>query len=125
MQKADFDSVDDYIEAQREELRGILGVVRDTIRKAVPEAEEIISYKMPTYLLNGHRLLCVAVWQRHFSLYGATEKAVAAFRQELAAYEVKKGTIQFSLSKPVPVDLIKRIAEFRAEEVAARGKAIS
>jgi uncharacterized protein YdhG (YjbR/CyaY superfamily) len=125
MPNADFESVEDYIESQREDLRGIAGLVRDTIRNAVPEAKETISYQMPTYILNGQRLLYFAVWKRHFSLYGATEKVVAAFKEELAAYEVKKGTIQFPLAKPVPVDLIKRIAKWRAKEVAAGGNAIA
>jgi uncharacterized protein YdhG (YjbR/CyaY superfamily) len=123
MAKTDFKSVDEYIASQPEAVQGILGRVRSIIRKAVPEAQEVISYKMPTYTLYGGRLLYFAVWKQHYSIYAATEQVVAAFRDELASYEVKKGTIRFPLSEPVPVKLIGRIAKFRAKEVAEREKA--
>ena len=123
MAKTDFNSVDEYIAAQPELVQGILGRVRSAIRKAVPEAQEVISYKMPTYILDGGRLLYFAVWKQHYSIYAATEQLVAAFRDELASYEVDKGTIRFPLSEPVPVKLIGRIAKFRAKEVAGRAKA--
>jgi len=123
MAKPTFKSVDEYIASQPEAVRGVLGRLRSTIRKAVPEARELISYKMPTYTLYGGRLLHFAVWKQHYSIYAATERVVAAFRDELASYRVDKGTIRFLLSEPVPVKLIGRIAKFRAEEVAQRMKA--
>jgi uncharacterized protein YdhG (YjbR/CyaY superfamily) len=123
MAKTDFKSVDEYIASQPEAVQGILGRVRSTIRKAVPEAQEVISYRMPTYTLYGGRLLYFAVWKQHYSIYAATEQVVAAFRDELASYDVDKGTIRFPLSEPVPVKLIGRIAKFRAKEVAEREKA--
>jgi uncharacterized protein YdhG (YjbR/CyaY superfamily) len=121
--KSGFQSVAEYIAALPEAVRGTLGRVRRTIRKAVPGAREVISYNMPTYTLDGRRLLHFAVWKQHYSIYAATEQVVAAFRDELASYEIDKGTIRFPLSGPVPVKLIGRIAKFRAKEVAARGKA--
>ena len=123
MGKTDFKSVDEYIASQPAAVQDTLARVRSTIRKAVPGAREVISYKMPTYTLNGGRLLYFAVWKRHYSIYAATEEVVAAFRDELAGYEVDKGTIRFPLSEPVPVKLIGRIAKLRAKEVAAREKA--
>ena len=123
MAKTDFKSVDEYIASQPEAVRGILGRVRNAIRKAVPRAQEVISYKMPTYTLYGRRLLYFAVWKQHYSIYAATEQVVAAFQKELVSYEVDKGTIRFPLSEPVPVKLIGRIAKFRAKEVAERDKA--
>jgi uncharacterized protein YdhG (YjbR/CyaY superfamily) len=122
MANTDFKSVDEYIASQPEAVQGILARVRNTIRKAVPGAREVISYKMPTYMLDGGRLLYFAVWKQHYSIYAATEQVVAAFRDELASYEVDKGTIRFSLSEPVPVKLIGRIAKFRAKEAAVREK---
>jgi uncharacterized protein YdhG (YjbR/CyaY superfamily) len=110
-------SVNEYIAAQPKAVQGIPEEVRSTVRKAVPEAQEVISYKMPTYLLNGDRLLYFAVWKKHYSLYAATKKVVEAFHDELASYEIDKGTIRFSLTEPVPVKLIGRIAKFRAQEV--------
>ena len=122
MARTDFKSVDEYIASQPEAVQGILGRVRSTIRKAVPGAEEVISYKIPTYKLDNRPVLYFAGWKHHYSLYPATERVVAAFKDELAPYEVKKGTIRFPLSQPVPVKLIGRIAKFRAKEVAEREK---
>jgi uncharacterized protein YdhG (YjbR/CyaY superfamily) len=123
MSKTDFKSVDEYIAAQHDSVQGALKLVRSAIRKAVPEAEEGISYKMPTYKLHGDRLLYFAGWRQHYSLYAATGNVVNAFKCDLAPYEVDKGTIRFPLSEPVPVKLIERIAKFRAKEVAEREKA--
>jgi uncharacterized protein YdhG (YjbR/CyaY superfamily) len=67
-------------------------------------------------------VLYFAGWKQHYSLYPATEHLLDAFKDELAPYDVNKGTIRFPLSQPVPVKLIERIAKFRAKEVAERGK---
>jgi uncharacterized protein YdhG (YjbR/CyaY superfamily) len=113
-------SVDEYLEALPEATRLALQTVRDAIRRAEPRAEESISYDMPTYKLNGERLLYFAGWKKHYSLYPATPEVLAAFRDELAEYKVEKSTIQFPLAEPVPVKLIERIAKFRASQVADR-----
>lgn len=110
-------SVDEYIASQPEAVQGLLQRVRSTIRNAIPEAEEVISYKMPTYRLHGHSLLYFAGWKQHFSLYSATPGIVTAFKDELAPYDVRKGTIRFPLGQPVPVRLIGRMAKFRVSEV--------
>src|SRR5580700_7516297 len=108
-------SVDAYIASQPDASQTILKRVRKTIREAIPEAEEVISYKMPTYRLHGSPVLQFAVWKQHYSLYAATRLVVAAFKDELAAYKIHKGTIRFPLAEPVPVKLIARIAKFRAK----------
>jgi uncharacterized protein YdhG (YjbR/CyaY superfamily) len=123
MAKTGFKSVDDYIASQPEAVRGILERVRRAIRKAVPQAEEAISYKIPTYKLRGSPVLYFAGWKKHYSLYPATARVVAAFKDELAPYDVNKGTIRFPLSKPVPGKLIGLIAKFRAKEVVERANA--
>lgn len=120
---SDFKSVDEYIAAQPEAVRGALERVRSTIRKALPGAEEVISYKMPTYKPHGSSVLFFAGWKQHYSLYAATDRVAAAFKDDLAPYKVDKGTIRFPLAQPVPVKLIERIAKFRAREVARRDKA--
>jgi uncharacterized protein YdhG (YjbR/CyaY superfamily) len=119
MQKLTARSVDEYIASQPEEAQEILERVRSAIRKAVPAAEEGISYKIPAYKLHGRPVLHFAGWKQHYSLYPATKRVVAAFKNELAPYEIGKGTIRFPLSQPVPARLIGRIAKFRAKEVAA------
>jgi len=122
MAKPGIQSVDEYIASQPEAVRGILRRVRSAIRKAVPRAEEVISYKIPAYTLQNRAVLYFAGWKQHYSLYAATERVAAAFKDELAPYEVKKGTIRFPLFEPIPVKLIGQIAKFRAKEVAEREK---
>ena len=103
-------------------MQPILKRVRGAIRKAVPGAEEVISYKIPTYKLHGGPVLYFAGWKKHYSLYPATADLLAVFQDDLATYEVAKSTIRFPFSQPVPVKLIERIAKFRAKEVADRKK---
>jgi uncharacterized protein YdhG (YjbR/CyaY superfamily) len=116
-------SVDEYIALQPETVQGVLERVRSTIRKALPEAEEVISYKIPAYKVHGSPLLYFAGWSQHYSLYPATDRVIAAFKEELAPYEVNKSTIRFPFSQPIPVELIARIAKFRAKEVPEGKKA--
>jgi uncharacterized protein YdhG (YjbR/CyaY superfamily) len=121
--KTDFKSVDEYIASQPDGIQDVLHRLRSIIRKAVPGAEETISYKIPAYKLHGNRMLFFAGWKQHYSLYPATERVIEAFKDDLAPYEVSKGTIRFPLSKPVPVALIGRIAKFRAKEISERSEA--
>ena len=114
MVKKQFRSVDEYIAAQSDSVRSTLQRVRDAIRRAVPDARETISYNMPTYTLDGVRVLHFAAWKRHYSVYAATADVVAAFREELAPYKIERGTIRFPFSEPAPVKLIGEIAKFRA-----------
>ena len=122
MAKTDFKSVDEYIASHPRAVQRILKRVRSTIRKAMPEADEAISYQIATFRLRGRAVLYFAGWSHHYSLYPSTDRMVAAFRAELAPYEVSKGTIRFSLSEPVPVKLIEGLAKFRVKEVAESGK---
>ena len=123
MAKTDFESVDEYIAAHPEDVQPILRRVRSIIRKAVPGAEEAISYQIPTYKRHGGYVIYFAGWKQHYSLYPATDRLVAAFKDDLAPYKVNKGTIRFPLSQPVPVKLIERIAKFLAKEAATRARA--
>lgn len=123
MAKANVKSVDEYIASKPEAVRGILGIVRSTIRKAVPGAQEMISYKIPTYRLHGEAVLYFAGWKQHYALYPISKRVVAAFKNELTSYEVDKSTVRFPLSQPVPVKLIARIAKFRMEEATERERA--
>ncbi len=124
MAKTDFKAVDGYIAAQPEGARPILQRVRSSIRKAVPGAQEVISYQIPAYKLPAGAVLYFAGWKQHYSLYPATAGLVATLKNDLAPYKIKisKGTIRFPLSEPVPVRLIERIAKFRAKEVRGRAR---
>jgi uncharacterized protein YdhG (YjbR/CyaY superfamily) len=117
--KTDSKTVDEYIATYPEDVQAILKRVRSTIRKALPGAVEVISYQMPAYKLHDGNGIVFAGWMQHFSLYGATDEVVAAFSDDLASYEIDKGTIRFPYSKAVPLKLIERITKFRAKE---RGK---
>ena len=123
MAKTAFKSIDEYLTTQPEAVQASLRRVRRAIRKAMPGADEAISYQIPTYKLHGAYVIYFAGWKKHYSLYPATRNLVVAFKQELAPYEVTKGTIRFPLSQPVPVRLIERIAKCLAKEAAARAKA--
>jgi uncharacterized protein YdhG (YjbR/CyaY superfamily) len=123
MAKTDFDSVAQYLAAQPANVRASLRRVRNAIRKAIPEAEETISYQIPTYKLHGRGVLYFAGWKEHYSLYPAPDPVVKAFARELAGYEIRRGTIRFPLSEPVPEQLIARIAKLRARAVAESAKA--
>lgn len=118
----DFESVDQYIDAQPDAAKAALHRVRAAIRKALPKADEGISYKIPVYRVNGERVLFFAGWKQHYSLYPAGERLVARFKRGLAPYDVSRGTIRFPLSEPVPVKLIENIAKFRAKEAAGRSE---
>jgi uncharacterized protein YdhG (YjbR/CyaY superfamily) len=125
MAKTAFQTVDEYIAAQPAPSRAVLGRVRSAIRRAVPGADEVISYQMPVYKLQAEPVLYFAGWKRHYSLYPATRTLLAAFQGELQPYEVSKGTIRLPLDEPVPVKLIERIAKFRASEAAAHNTALA
>jgi uncharacterized protein YdhG (YjbR/CyaY superfamily) len=122
MSKLDFQSVDDYISSKPEAVAAVLELVRLTIRKALPKAEETISYKMPAYKSHGELILYFAGWKQHYSLYPADPHMVAAFKDELTFCKVDKGTIRFPLSAPAPKKLIAEIARFRLAQVAERKK---
>ncbi len=118
MAKTKSTSVAEYIASQPPKARAALRKVRAAMRKALPRAEEVISYQIPAYRLNGRVVIYFAGWTEHYSIYPAQRRLVAAFKERLAPYEVNnKGTIRFPLSEPVPVGLIAAIAKFRAKEV--------
>jgi uncharacterized protein YdhG (YjbR/CyaY superfamily) len=123
MAQANPKSVDEYIATQPEGAQTVLRRVRRAIRRALPGAEEAISYRIPAYRLGGGYVIYFAGWKQHYSLYPATGPLVAAFQDDLAPYEIRKGTIRFPLARPVPGELIGRIAKFLAKEATRRARA--
>jgi uncharacterized protein YdhG (YjbR/CyaY superfamily) len=123
MAKTVIQSVDEYIASHPEQVQKILQRVRSAVRKALPDAEECISYQIPTYKQHGAAVIYFAGFKEHFSLYPVGAGLVEAFGDEVAKRVVSKGTIRFPLSEPVPGKLIERIARFRAKETAARPEA--
>jgi uncharacterized protein YdhG (YjbR/CyaY superfamily) len=103
--------VDTYISSFPEETQAKLRKLRALIKKTAPQAIEGISYQMPAYKLNGP-LVYFAGYKNHIGFYPGVS-GVAGFKKELANYKFAKGSIQFPLDKPLPVDLIKSIVEYR------------
>ena len=116
-------TVDEYIAGFPRPVQLVLKEVRRSIRKALPRAEESISYRIPTYKRSGRPVIYFAGLKHHYSIYPANLRLVAAFKRELAPYEFNgKGTIRFPLDKSVPSELLERIARFRAQELGAIAK---
>ena len=107
------DTVDDYIDAQDPAVRPRLREVRAVLRAAIPEAEERMSWSMPTYW-RGRNLIHFAASKKHLGLYPGGE-ATAAFAEELRDFDVSKGTIHIPWNRELPVELIRKIARWRQE----------
>lgn len=111
-------TITEYIAACPRKTQGALRKVRAAIRKALPGAEEAISYRIPAFKLHGRVVVYFAAWDGHYAVYPFTRRMEAAFRDEIRPYEISgKGTIRFPYSEPVPVALIQAIAKARAQEV--------
>ncbi|HEY9377015.1 MAG TPA: DUF1801 domain-containing protein [Jiangellaceae bacterium] len=108
-------TVDDYISSFPDDVQAILHKIRQTIRKAVPDAGETISYKIPTFTLDGRYFIYVAGWKDHISVY-PVPNGDEAFEQAITPYRAGKGTLKFPLDQPIPYDLIERTAVLQAEQ---------
>lgn len=114
--------IDEYIAGFPIDVQERLEKIRKTIRKAVPDAEETISYQIPTFTLKGKYLVYFAAFKKHIGLYPAP-RGNEKFKKELSVYEGGKGTVRFPLDKPIPFGLIERIVKFRVKENLERAKA--
>lgn len=114
-------SIDDYIASFPPEVQGRLLELRALIRAAAPDATETISYAMPTFDLNGRHLVHFAGYAKHIGLYPVPD-TMEAFGKELEPYKRGKGSVQFPLDRPMPMDLIRRMIEFRIEESNAKAR---
>jgi len=107
-------SIDEYISKFAPEVQEILKTLRKVIKEAAPEAEEKISYQMPTFALHGN-LVHFAAHKNHIGFYPAPS-GINAFKDELSEYKGAKGSVQFPLDKPLPYELIIRIVKYRVAE---------
>jgi uncharacterized protein YdhG (YjbR/CyaY superfamily) len=108
-------SVDAYFDTVKDPaMKAALQKLRDTIKQAVPKAEEVISYHMPAFKLNGI-LVYYAACKEHVGFY-PTGSPIVKFKEELATYKTSKGAVQFPVEKGIPVTLVKKIVKFRAAE---------
>src|SRR5258706_16213244 len=107
-------TIDEYIDEQPAGVRPFLQKIREIVINNAPGAEEVISYGMPAYKLHG-MLLYFAAFTNHYSLF-AFPSVIVAFKDKLKGYELSKGTIKFSFSKPLPARLITEIVKFKGQE---------
>ena len=113
--KVTFKSIDEYIGTFPEDLEKILEELRGTIKSAAPEAEETISYNIPTFKMNGRYLIYFAGWKNHISLYPIPVGS-EAFNKQIAKYAEGKGTLKFPIDKPLPLKLITKIVKLKVAE---------
>ena len=118
--KQKYQTIDDYIKTFSKDIQEILQTIRQIIKKAAPEAEEVISYKMPAFKQNGI-LVWFAAFKNHIGFFPKVN-AIKKFKNELSIYETSKGTIRFPLDKKIPLGLISKITKFRLKEELERKK---
>lgn len=112
--KKEIKSIDQYIASCPKNVQPILEEMRRTIREAAPQVEETISYQMPAFKQEGI-IVWFAAFKNHIGFYPKVS-AIEAFKEQLIPYKTSKGTIQFPLNKPLPLDLIKQIVLYRVKE---------
>jgi uncharacterized protein YdhG (YjbR/CyaY superfamily) len=112
--KSQFGTIDEYIAGFPENVRDILEALRQVIRKAAPQAEEAMRYGIPTFRLNGN-LVHFAAFKNHIGFY-PTPSAIETFKEDLSPYKQAKGSVQFPIDKPLPIDLIQKIVKYRVGE---------
>ncbi|MFN3841487.1 MAG: iron chaperone [Cyclobacteriaceae bacterium] len=115
-----FKDIDSYIQTFPKDVQALLQQLRKTIQKAAPQAEEAISYQMPTFKLNGN-LVHFAAYKNHIGFYPAPS-GLTEFQKEISKYKHSKGAVQFPLDQPLPLRLITQIVKFRVKENLKRVK---
>jgi uncharacterized protein YdhG (YjbR/CyaY superfamily) len=114
MKRATCRNIDEYIGGFPQAVRAILGKIRSTIKNAAPNAEEAISYQIPTFKLKGN-LVHFAAFKKHIGFY-PTSSGIANFKAKLTGYKSAKGSVQFPLDQTIPYNLISQIVKFRVKE---------
>ena len=114
MRQDNFKTIDEYISKFPEDVQEILRRLRLVIKDIAPEAEEKISYQMPTFYLKGN-LVHFAAYKNHIGFY-PSPSGIEAFKEELSVYKVGKGSVKLPINEPMPFELIKRIVDFRVKE---------
>lgn len=118
--KTTFGNTDEYIAMFPENIQQLLQKLRATIKRAAPDAEEMISYKMPAFKLNG-MLVWFAANKEHIGFY-PTPSPIKVFKKELSNYKTSKGAIQFPIERPIPLKLVKDIVQYRVKENLNKAK---
>lgn len=112
-------NIDEYVKRFPADVQRALQLIRRTIKKAAPRAQETISYEMPTFKQNGRGLVSFGAYKSHIGMYAAPF-GIPAFKKDLARYGSGKGTLRFPLEEPMPTSLITRLVKYRVKENLAR-----
>jgi uncharacterized protein YdhG (YjbR/CyaY superfamily) len=112
-------TLDDYISQFPAAVQELLQLLRATIKEAAPAAQEKISYKMPTFMLNG-QLIYFAAWKNHIGLYATTSNLPEPFKSEFALYAGEKGALLFPHDQPLPLALVSEVVKVRVAENLAK-----
>ncbi len=123
MDKTPPKTVGAYMTRVPEPMRSALQKLRETIRAAAPDAVEEISYQMPGIRQNGHGVVTYAAFKKHMSFFPMSHAVVAAHAEALAPFLASAGTVQFTVEKPLPAALVKKIVKARVAENAAKAPA--
>jgi uncharacterized protein YdhG (YjbR/CyaY superfamily) len=121
MEKTTIKSIDEYLALQPEKVRKTLENIRQIIKETAPEAEEVISYGIPAFKYHG-MLVYFAGYKKHCSLFGGTGALTEEMKDELKTYKTSKGTIQFTVEKPLPDELVRQIVKYRMKQNVEKSK---
>ncbi len=121
MKTAKPNNIDEYISGFPKEKQVLLEQIRSLVKQTVPEAEEVISYDMPSFKLNGGYVLHFAAFKNHIGIYPAPT-GIAEFETVLSEYKSGKGSMQLPLNKPLPTDLIVRIIKHNMARTLAKSE---
>lgn len=121
--KSKFQTVDEYIGMFPKEVQAVLESVRETVGQAEPEAEEVISYQLPALKYRGKNLIFYSAYTNHYSVaFSPPFTIFEVFREELSPFEVGKTSVQFPLDQPIPSDLLRKMVQYKVEEISKTSK---
>jgi uncharacterized protein YdhG (YjbR/CyaY superfamily) len=116
---ADPTTVDEYLAALPADRRAVMEDLRRTIREAAPDADEVITYKMPGFRLNGRFLVSYDAFKNHYSFFPGSQAMIDTLGDEIAPYVAGRGTLRFPANRPIPLETIAKAVRIRLDEVAA------
>jgi uncharacterized protein YdhG (YjbR/CyaY superfamily) len=119
---AEPETVDEYLATLPPDRRAVMEELRRTIRAAAPDADEVITYKMPGFKSNGRFLVSYDAFKAHYSLFPASQVVIDTLGDEVQPYVAGRGTFRFPASRPIPLETVARIVRVRLDEVAEAGR---
>jgi uncharacterized protein YdhG (YjbR/CyaY superfamily) len=119
---AEPETVDEYLATLPPDRRAVMEDLRRTIRAAAPDADEVITYKMPGFKSNGRFLVSYDAFKAHYSLFPASQVVIDTLGDEVQPYVAGRGTFRFPASRPIPLETVARIVRVRLDEVAEAGR---